>query len=73
MEQQPQPPQARNSSASTFAGMLAQNIVALLEELDQLKAEMARLRAEAQRQAAEAPRVPDKPPVPIRANGGAAA
>lgn len=68
MEQQP----ARNSSASTFAGMLAQNIVALLEELDQLKAELARLRAEAQRPADTA-HVPDRPPVPIRANGGAAA
>jgi len=70
MEQQPQ---ARNSSASVFAGMLAQNIVALLEELDQLKAEVARLRAEVQRPDA-ATRVPDKPPdAGVYTFGGAAA
>jgi hypothetical protein len=69
MEQQPQP---RNSSAATFASMLAQNIVVLLDELDQLKAEVARLRAEAQ-QPTDAQSVPDKRVAPMRVNGGAAA
>jgi hypothetical protein len=68
MEQQPQP---RNSSAATFASMLAQNIVVLLDELDQLKAEVARLRAA--QQPTDAQSVSDKRAAPMRVNGGAAA
>ena len=68
MEQQPQP---RSSSAATFASMLAQNIVVLLDELDQLKAEVARLRAA--QQPTDAQSVPAARAAPMRVNGGAAA
>lgn len=64
-------PQPRSSSAATFASMLAQNIVVLLDELDQLKAEVARLRAA--QQPADAQHVPEKRAASARINGGAAA